>query len=422
MNSVKKKLDIPYYKGDTFTLHMDVYAPPDLKAGENRPAIVFLNAVGDYPGERKVKSWGIYTSWPALMAAHGYIGISMEAKREDIMGSITNLFNYLQAKGSSHQIDTKKLGVYAASANVSRATKYLMSSEAYAGIKAAVLYYGSSPDGPFRKDLPVLFVVAESDVRDNNYANTWANVLKNNAPWTIRMATGLPHAFDAFKDNDESRKVVLETISFWKNHLDPVPQPSWQPSEGREILSYLYSDQAKGLPLLKKYTEKHPEDKRAALTLGHLLFRNKKYDEAKEVLETLLKRDNANTQALVHLAAMSYSTNKVSDAEKYVSRAMAMGKMTGEMYAQLGYELLVANMNSKSADFYEKALAIRANALDFYNLACAYAKDKHREPAIAALDKAIAMGYGTHDHVTTDPDLESIRNDERFKEIVKKIK
>ena len=70
----------------------------------------------------------------------------------------------------------------------------------------------------------------------HGYSDLWNEVLKNNAPWTIKMATGMPHAFDAYSDNDEARKVIKETISFWKNHLDPVPAPSWKYSKGRDVL------------------------------------------------------------------------------------------------------------------------------------------------------------------------------------------
>ncbi|MBK8424679.1 MAG: hypothetical protein IPL27_01300 [Lewinellaceae bacterium] len=64
-------------------------------------------------------------------------------------------------------------------------------------------------------------VVAESDAGPGVYDQLWKEVLVNHAPWTIKMASNLPHAFDAFSDNDESRRVILETISFWKTTSTP---------------------------------------------------------------------------------------------------------------------------------------------------------------------------------------------------------
>ena len=71
---VKVRNEFPYLGA----LLIYIYSPPDLKAGEKRPAVVFVNAVGDR-GDNKVKSWAIYQSWPRLVAAYGMIGVSMDA-------------------------------------------------------------------------------------------------------------------------------------------------------------------------------------------------------------------------------------------------------------------------------------------------------------------------------------------------------
>src|SRR4051812_14099513 len=68
MKKVKVKPDVTYLKDAKGSLHLDIYMPPNLGPKDRRPAIIFLNAIGDQPGERKVKSWGIYTSWPQLVA------------------------------------------------------------------------------------------------------------------------------------------------------------------------------------------------------------------------------------------------------------------------------------------------------------------------------------------------------------------
>jgi hypothetical protein len=46
---VKVHNEVPYLGA----LAIDIYSPPDLKAGEKRPAVVFINAVGDR-GDNKV--------------------------------------------------------------------------------------------------------------------------------------------------------------------------------------------------------------------------------------------------------------------------------------------------------------------------------------------------------------------------------
>jgi tetratricopeptide (TPR) repeat protein len=421
MKTVVVKKDITYLKDEKGGLNIDIYFPPNLKSNETRPAIIFLNAIGDVPGQSKVKSWGIYTTWPQLIAAQGYIGISMESDAGRIQQSIQELFKFIENKGLSYNIDKDKLGVYAASANVSRSSEYLMGKEAYKGIKAAVLYYGRPPVGPFRKDLAVLFLISEGDVNPG-YNALWNEVLKNNAPWTIKMATGMPHAFDSYSDNDEARKVIKETISFWKNHLDPVPAPSWKYSKGRDVLGSLQMDHPKAVSLLKSLAEEYPRDVRTLLFYANELRQEKKFAEAGAVYKKVLTLEPGNLQALLDLAVLSYSLDNQEEAESYVSTAVNTGAMKRGDYARLGFYLLVANKNKEAAFYYEKAIALGSDSFNSYNLACAYAKMNDLENALRALKNSVKDGYGSKQQIESDTDFDLIRSDERFKEFLSTVK
>ena len=50
------KPDITFLKDAKGTLKLDIYQPPNLKANEKRPAIIFLNAIGENAGQRKVRA------------------------------------------------------------------------------------------------------------------------------------------------------------------------------------------------------------------------------------------------------------------------------------------------------------------------------------------------------------------------------
>lgn len=66
---------------------------------------------------------------------------------------------------AQHGIDGTRLGAYAASANTTQSLDYLMSETATKNIKAAALFYGGvpAPNTTIRKDLPVLYILAEGD-------------------------------------------------------------------------------------------------------------------------------------------------------------------------------------------------------------------------------------------------------------------
>jgi hypothetical protein len=421
MKTVIVKKDIVYLQDTKGKLHLDIYSPPNLEAGIKRPAIIFLNALGDDAGGTKLKNSGIYTTWPQLMAAHGYIGISMESDGTRIPESIRGLFKFLDSRASDYNIDKDKLGVYAASANVSQSSTYLMSSDTYPGIKAAVLYYGRPQVGPFKKNLPVLFVIAEGDVNPG-YNGLWTEVLKNNAPWTIKMATGMPHGFDAFSDNDEARRLIKETISFWKNHLDLIPTPSWKYSKGRDILGSLQMNRPRALSLLKSITEENPEDIGALLFYASQLRQDKNYDEAIPLFKKALVTDAKNAQAMVDLAVLFYTKNEDREAESYILSAINTGKIKRSDYAELGFYLLAANKNKEAAYYYEKANAMSEDGFDYYYMARAYARINDKVNAIKALDRSLKIGYGSKQQIDNDHDFDLIRSDEKFKQLLNTIK
>lgn len=79
---------------------------------------------------------------------------------------------------------------------------------------------------------------------------------------------------------------------------------------------------------------------------------------------------------------------------------------------------------------YEKGLQIDMrlcslrpkDPLIHYNLACSYALLKNSDAALDALEKAIILGYDNIQHLEMDEDLASLREDIRYKILVKKIK
>lgn len=57
----------------------------------------------------------------------------------------------------------------------------------------------------------------------------------------------------------------------------------------------------------------------------------------------------------------------------------------------------------------------------WYNLACSYAVLGMIDPAFAALQRAVDLGYGLIDHMARDPDLKVLRRDPRFAKLLRKV-
>ena len=61
-------------------------------------------------------------------------------------------------------------------------------------------------------------------------------------------------------------------------------------------------------------------------------------------------------------------------------------------------------------------------AIAWYNLGCSYALISKRNDAIAALTKAIELGYKDIEWMSGDSDLESIQDDPQFRALLKRAK
>jgi tetratricopeptide (TPR) repeat protein len=392
--------------------------------------VIFLNAIGDRP-DSKVKSWAIYSSWPRLVAANGMIGISMDADGNRIQDSLKALFAFIASDGAKHGIDANRLGVYAASANVTQSSIYLMGDSASKGIKAAALYYGGAPQGTIRKDLPVLFILAEGDLSGGlgqQAVPLWQRVTEARAPWTMVFASRQPHAFDAFEDSDESRRLVKQTIDFWKTHLEPTPKPSWERSEARAIVSAIYmNDPVRSAELLKTYTAANPRDAHGFIHYARMLSQQRKFAEAYAAFETAYKLEPQNPAAQAGMGQMRFAERKYSEAEPLLAAAVNGGFRNPMLYGQLAYSQLASNKNEEAIKTYEAAFQMgippgaNTRGVAYYNMACAYARLKNIDKAFEMLGKAIDEGYTARNNFETDTDLAVLRTDERFKALLERL-
>lgn len=60
-------------------------------------------------------------------------------------------------------------------------------------------------------------------------------------------------------------------------------------------------------------------------------------------------------------------------------------------------------------------------AIPWYNLACSYAVLGMTDPAVAALQRSLELGYRHLDHLKRDPDLKSLRHDPRFVRLLRRF-
>lgn len=70
----------------------------------------------------------------------------------------------------------------------------------------------------------------------------------------------------------------------------------------------------------------------------------------------------------------------------------------------------------------EQAKLLPADPRPFYNLACAQARLKMKAQALKSLDQAVRNGYADDEHMRSDGDLESLRDDPAFAKLLEAVK
>lgn len=418
MEQVTQQNNLVYLNDAKGALHADVYFPPKLRSDEKRPAIVFLNGIGS----PSLKNNGIYVSWAKLVAAHGMIAVTMEADaRTDTC--FNALFAFLAKQQNTLHIDADRIGVYASSANARGASQWLMGTQVFKGIKAAALYYAEVPRAPYRADLPVLFIAAEADLGNFGYSHLWTEVLKQKSPWTITLGTGMLHGFDGFVDSDEARRLIRQTLGFWKNHLEPVPATSGANSRVREVVAAQYEgDHKKVIRLLNAWFEANPQSKDAPglRLLASSLMREGRYAEADVAYKKSIALDPQDRGSLLNMVVISYALNKPADAEKYLV-LYENGKVPeGFTHGYVGRFLMDLGKYAPAETYFRRAIALGPHPSDHYNLARCQARKGQTDAAFESLFKAVEQGF-KHRQAYDAEELSGLRTDKRWQELLARL-
>lgn len=327
MDRVTVRQDVAYKKSGTEVLALDVYYPPGYREGTKLPAVVFINGVGDRPGS-KLKGWGIYRSWGRLVAASGWIGVTFDARGpHDQSGpDIKDAFAFLRTDAGKLGIDADRIAAWVCSGNVQSGLQVLMDG-VDAGVRGAVVYYGDSKLTKIRPDFPVYFVRAG---RDNPRLNTaidemWKQAIAAGAPWVMVNAPTSQHAFDAFDETAESRRIVRETLDFYRDLFTPPAAPG-PPSLAKKALSHWFGgrEYPQAAKAYAEYVKVHPDDATAWMRLG--VSQASSGDAgAGASLEKAVKL-GANTANDLYNVACAYSLlNDKDKALAWLDRAVSAG-------------------------------------------------------------------------------------------------
>lgn len=252
MEAVRVRRGVEYRAARGGPLTFDIYYPRDRAGGARVPAVVFVLGYGDPAAEAmlgcKLKEMGAYVSWARLAAASGMAAVTY-TNREPAR-DVRALLRHVRQNADALGIDARRIGLWACSGNVPTALSVLMRGARHK-LNCAALCYGYMLDGAgetavaeaaatwgfanpcagrsigdLTRDTPLLVVRAGQDQmpRLNETVDRFAaGALAHNLPLTLINHPAAPHAFDLFRDEEDSREVVRQILSFMRFHLSAAP-------------------------------------------------------------------------------------------------------------------------------------------------------------------------------------------------------
>lgn len=191
---------------------------------------------------------------------------------------------------------------------------------------------------------------------------------------------------------------------------------------GDELIHALYkNDTLRSATLLKQWLALYPGSLDAAVIYSSVLRRKQLFAEAEQLLASNSKwKDNADI--IMEKALMKYAVNKDEEAVKLLAPIITEGDQLRGRYIYLSDALFDMKKFDPSDEYFDKAMAIYAHGVFWYNRACGYTHIGQKDRAFSALNKALDSGYTDRKQYLEDPDLAPLQSDARWDLLLKKLK
>ncbi len=116
----------------------------------------------------------------------------------------------------------------------------------------------------------------------------------------------------------------------------------------------------------------------------------------------------------VHIQAQEFDK-----AAESFAVATEMAPDNAQAWHLLGYSLHMAGKLDQAIEAHQKAATFEiTRPIAFYNLACAWSLKGDKDKAFEYLNKAIDAGFDADEYLENDSDLDNLRNDPRFKQLM----
>lgn len=223
-------------------LLMDVYTPPDRKAGEALPAVFFVHGGPIQPNLlTEPRDWGIFVSHGQLAAVSGFAGIAFNHRlygmdQYGTAGSdVEDAIRYVRENAEALGVDPDRIAVWVFSGGGPLLASFLADPPPF--VRGLVSYYGilDFEDEALKRFSPLESLRAREDGNvppvflarmaiDGPAINRSVGLFveeafARNVPLTVMTHPTGRHGFDAMDDDERSREILRATVEFLKARL-----------------------------------------------------------------------------------------------------------------------------------------------------------------------------------------------------------
>lgn len=139
-----------------------------------------------------------------------------------------------------------------------------------------------------------------------------------------------------------------------------------------------------------------------------------------------VKRVDSNSvdqDGLMAKASQFMAEESFAEAIPLFEQLVKFNPSNGEAWFKYGYCLHLNGQIDSAIDAHKRAVEFKPFAVDgTYNLACAYSLKNNVDEAFTILEQAVELGFDDVGQMEIDSDLDNVRKDPRYAEIIKQLK
>ena len=189
-------------------------------------------------------------------------------------------------------------------------------------------------------------------------------------------------------------------------------------------LTYLkLGENEKAEEQFKRTLFKEPYNLPAHFFLGYLYYQEGKFSRAERYYREANDIDSSLPQVNYALGRVMIGLGRWERAIDYFQKTLALDKTFLKAYVSLGGIFNRKEMYREAEDMFLKAIELEPDyAPAYYNLACACALRNKKRAAIHNLKKALEKGFADRALLLHDKELDNIRDEPAFRELMLKTK